>query len=158
MTESINLLMEQLILQKILEGRNVFIVGSTDSGKSYFIKNKVIPLLEHNNIKVSYFKDCESLKLDKQCDVYIVDEVEILFDKIFLENKYPKESPYFTKNYLEKVKKWHKKLSRINKPVICVVTRNTEDEIDYLSKNYKSLEWNNLPVDVIRFQNYKTNN
>lgn len=147
--------MEYLILQKILEGKNVMLVGPTDSGKSYFIKNKIIPLLKQNKINVSYFKDCDSIKLNKECDVYILDEVEILFDKTFLENRHPDEKPFFTKNYLEKVKKWHKKLAQINKPVICLVTRNDKMEIDYLFKNYKNLEWNNLPVNVIKFINYK---
>lgn len=141
-------------MQKILKGKNVILIGPTNSGKSYFIQNKLIPLLKQNNIKASYFEECSDLQLNNRCDIYIVDEVEILFDKTFLENKYPKVQPYYSENYLEKVKKWHKKLAQITKPIICVVTRNGEEEIDYLLKNYKKLEWNNLPVDVVKFKNY----
>jgi hypothetical protein len=144
--------MEQEILQRVLDGRNIIIIGETNSGKSYFVKNEIIPLLEKNNFKVSYSEDCESLKINSRCDVFIVDEVEILFDKEFLENMYPEKMPYYTDNYLKKVKSWLNKLSKITKPIICTITRNGKTEIDYVYENYKSLEWNNLPVDVVKFE------
>jgi adenosyl cobinamide kinase/adenosyl cobinamide phosphate guanylyltransferase len=143
--------MKHLILQKILEKKNILLVGPTDSGKSHFIKKQMIPLLKQNNINVSYFEECKDLEADDQSDVCIVDEVEILFDRAFLENRHPKERPFYTDAYLKKVKVWQKKLSLIKKTIICVVTRNDVAEINNLSKNYKKLEWNDLPVEVVKF-------
>lgn len=143
--------MQNLILQNILERKNILLVGETNSGKSYFIIHQIIPLLEKNNLKVAYFPECADLEVDNQCDVYIVDEVELLFDKQFLEELYPEERPYYTETYLQKVRVRHEKLSQIKKPVICVVTRNTKQEIDYLLENCKTLEWNNLSVEIIEF-------
>ncbi len=144
--------MEEIILQKILNGRNILIVGKTNSGKSYFVKNKIIPLLGINSLRISYFEECANLEINNQSDVYIVDEVEILFDKLFLENLHPEEKPYYTKIYLDKVKIWQNKLSKIVKPVICIVTRNDKKELEYIFENYKKLEWNNLPVEIIKFE------
>lgn len=144
--------MEEKILQKINEKKNILIVGKTNNGKSHFIKNKIIPLLKKNNLAVSYFEKCADLEIDNQSDVYIIDEVEILFDKLFLENLHPKEKPYYAESYLRKVKVWQEKLSQINKPVICIVTRNNLKEINNVFKNYKSLEWNNLPVEIFKFE------
>ncbi|OQA36663.1 MAG: hypothetical protein BWY53_00390 [Parcubacteria group bacterium ADurb.Bin326] len=144
--------MEQEILQKIMKGKNILLVGKTDSGKSYFIKNQIIPLFRQKNINVCYFEECADLEINEQCDVYIIDEVEILFDKEFLESLHPDEKPYYTNNYLETVKVWQNKLSKITKPIICIVTRNNKEEIDYIYNNYKSLEWNNLPVEIVKFE------
>ena len=149
--------MKHLILKKLLEGKNILLVGETNSGKSYFVKNQIIPLLKENNINVSYFEECADLEVDNKCDVCIVDEVELLFDKQFMEDTYPKEKPYYTWSYLQKVAIRQDKLSQIQKPVICIVTRNGKHEIDYVVKNYKKLEWNNLPVEVIAFEREKTN-
>lgn len=142
--------MEQEILQKIVDGKNIILIGKTNSGKSHFVKNKIIPLLEKNNFQVSYTEDCKSLQINAHCDVFIVDEVEILFDKKFLENSHPKERPYYTNDYIKKVTSWQNKLSKITKPIICIVTRNSKKEIDYIYEHYKSLEWNRLPVDVVK--------
>lgn len=142
--------MEDIILEKILVGKNVLIVGKTNSGKTYFVKNKLIPTLKKNNLKIVYFENCEKLQVDSS-DIYIVDEIEILFDKSFLEKNHPKEKPYYSKEYLEKVQKWQNELSKITKPVICVITRNDQAAIDNLVKDYKNLEWNNLPVEIIEF-------
>ena len=132
--------MEDIILQKILADKNVLIVGKTDSGKTYFIKNELIPFLVKNKLNVYYFENCDKLELNNSADIFIIDEVEIAADKLLLEKLHPEEKPYYTEEYLEKIRSWHNKLSKIVKSVICIVTRNDQMAIDNLVENYKSLE------------------
>lgn len=131
--------------------QNILLIGATNSGKTFFVKNEIIPFLEKKWYKVIYFKDCHKLDPNKEADIFIVDEVELLFDKDFLEKSNPEEIPYYTEDYLKTVEKWQKKLSEIKTQIICIVTRNTEEEIDYVFQNYKKLEWNNLPVEIVKF-------
>ena len=133
------------------KNENIILIWATNSGKSFFIKKQVIPFLEEKWIKIIYFENCDELDSTKKADIFIVDEVELLFDKAFLEKNHPEETPYYTKSYLEKVKRWHNKLSQINTKIIWIVTRNDEKDIDYVLQNYKELEWNNLPVEVVKF-------
>jgi hypothetical protein len=131
--------------------QNILLIGSTNSGKTFFVKNEIIPFLEKKWYKVVYFEDCNKLDPHKEANIFIVDEVEVLFDKDFLEKSNPEEIPYYNKSYLKTVENWQKKLSEIKTQIICIVTRNTEKEIDYVFQNYKKLEWNNLPVEIVKF-------
>lgn len=140
--------MEDYILQKIKNKENVAIVGETDSGKTWFINNELMPFLEKQGIKAAYFEDCDKIDNSSQADCFIVDEVETLFDKKRLEEKYGQD--YYNNDYLVKVADWHKKLSIITKPAIFIVTRNAAD-VEYLVENYKKLEWNQFPVRTIEF-------
>ena len=62
--------MKQEILQKIIEGKNILLVGKTNSGKSYFIKNKIIPLFKQKNINVSYFEECIQYFISMKIYIY----------------------------------------------------------------------------------------
>jgi len=133
------------------KNKNIILIWPTNSGKSFFIKKQVISFLEERWIKAVYFENCDELDPTKEADIFIVDEVELLFDKVFLEKNHPEKTPFYTNSYLEKVRKWHNKLSQINTKIIWIVTRNDEKDIDYVLQNYKELEWNNLPVEVVKF-------
>ena len=139
------------ILKTILSKKSIFLIGKTNSGKTHFVKNKLIPFLKENKLKVKYFKDCDNIILTKNIDTFIVDEVELLFDKDFLEKKYSKEKPYYSKKYLEKVKNWFVILKKIKKPSIYIITRNEDDEISNLINNMKLCEWDmNLNIQTIK--------
>jgi hypothetical protein len=56
--------------------------------------------------------------------------------KNFLKSIHPKEKPYYTNDYIKKVKSWQNKLSEITKPTLYIVTRNAKKEIDYIYENY----------------------
>ena len=146
--------MKKLLFQikKLLrEGSDIFLVGKTNSGKSYFAKNILLDFLK--NEKVIYLAGCNqlvNLNLKNNYDYLIVDEVEILFDRNFLENLH-KEKNFYTAKYLAKIKSWHKKLSLLKKPAVYIVTRNKKEEIAFLCSNLKTTEWNKRKAKVLRF-------
>lgn len=142
--------LENIIVKKLLNNKNIILVWETNKWKSYFIENKVLPILKEKNINFSYFEDCERL-VNNSSNIYLIDEVEVLFDKDFLEKNHPEENPYYTNKYIKKVRNWHTKLAQINSTMICIVTRNKQNERTYLVNNYKFLEWNKEPVEVIEF-------
>lgn len=142
--------MRDYIIKALLDSKNIILVWKTNSWKTYFIENSLISLLKEKNINFSYFKDCNDLNINNS-EIYLIDEVELLFDREYLELNHPEENPYYSENYLEKVKKWHDKLSKIEKPILCVVTRNDKKEVNNLIKNYNFLEWNWKKTEVIEF-------
>ena len=141
--------MNKLLLQikKLLENdSDVFLVGKTNTGKTYFARSVLLKFLKEK--RVAYFSNCDKLTKRDNYDYFIIDEVEILFDKDFLENIH-KEKPYCSSWYLKKVKKWHKKLSLLEKPAVYIVTRNTKREFEFLSSSLKTPEWNNRKAKVL---------
>lgn len=143
--------MIETIIENLMDSKNILLVWKTNTWKTHFIINELVPLLKKQWINFSYFSDCDELSNNKS-DIYLVDEVELLFDKEFLEKMNPDENPYYNNIYLNKVKKWHKKLSWIKNTVLCIVTRNQETAIQNLLKSYKLFEWNNSYVKVIKFK------
>jgi hypothetical protein len=144
--------MKNTILDKIQNNQHVLIVGKESSGKTHFAKNDLLPFLTVNNLKTAYFNNCNDLDTNTDSNVLIIDEVELLGDKNFLEQQHPDQSPYYPEAYLSKVKKWHEKLSEVKKPSIYIVTRNTDSSIDNIVNNYQNLEWNDLPIQVLKFK------
>lgn len=140
--------MEDYILQKIKNKENIALIGETNSGKTWFIKNQLAPYLEKHGIKVAYFENCDKIDNNNQADCFIVDEVEVLTDWGYLKEKYGQD--YYSNSYLEKVKNWYRKLLTIIKPTIFIITRNHGDA-EYLVNNFKYLEWNQLPVNAVKF-------
>ncbi len=125
------------IYKNLKNNRNVFIVGPTNSGKTYFVLHELIPFLKKQGEKVQYFKDCNIFKNFIQKRIIIVDEVEVLLDREYLEKRHPEENPYYTKKYLSKVGKWYKKLEKNKNKVVYIVTRNDRKEIEYLHRKLK---------------------
>lgn len=141
----------EAIYKELSRGNSVLLVGKEDSGKTYFVENTLIPFLKNKNIKAVYFPDCNVLDISQKEDIFIVDEVETLLDKDFLEKRYPKEKPYYSSTYLETVKRWHDKLRLIFFPSIFILTRNSKEDIDYILKNIDHIDWG-VPVKCLFFE------
>lgn len=142
----------------ISEGDDVFLVGPTESGKSWFTVNELIPYLKENKLKVEYFPD-ELLSLregkplstpNKKTDVIIFDEVETFLDKEFLGKRHPEENPYYEDSYIKNVNKTHENFKTINTRGIYIVTRNEKAEINNL-KSYHFSDWG-TDIQTIEFK------
>ena len=130
------------IYKELLSHNNVLIIGQTDSGKTHYVLNELIPFLRMKKLNIIYFSGCnDSLNIPNNTDVAIIDEVETLMDKDFLEQQYPDNKPYYSAEYLEKVKSWHNKLKNIKIPSVFILTRNGKKEIKYLVENVKIMDW-----------------
>lgn len=140
----------------LLEKNNIVLVGSTNSGKSWFIAEELIPSLEKEGYKVSYIKECGDIHGNfKKADFVVVDEVETFFDREYLEKRHPEETPYYTDDYVEKVQGWHKNLENISVPSVFIITRNNEEEIDNLVDNMIYTDWG-TKVRVVKFDRNNT--
>ena len=126
--------MTQEILNFISSGISILLVGESNSGKTFFVKNKLIPFLEERNKKIIYFKNMDELTKAPKDAIMILDEFEILEDKAFLEKSHPEEKPYYTEEYLKCVHRWIKKAKSIKNPCIYILTRNEKREIENVKK------------------------
>ena len=126
--------MEQQVYELISSGKNVLLVGKRDSGKTYFVMDKLIPFLKSKGMRVAYFKDLNETISPADKEVVILNEVEILDDKEFLKNLHPDDSPFYTEEYLKQVDKWLEKIRSIKNPTIYIVTRNEDEEIENMKK------------------------
>ncbi|OGN31834.1 MAG: hypothetical protein A3J01_00750 [Candidatus Yanofskybacteria bacterium RIFCSPLOWO2_02_FULL_45_18] len=137
------------ITENLLRQKSVVLVGSTDSGKTYWIQNTLIPHLESLNNKVEYLKDGSELSKGSP-GVVICDEVETLFDKDYLQGSSPED--YYTPEYLEKVRQWHENYARLPKSTLFVITRNKPDQIKNLLENFRKSDWDDREVVVFKFE------
>ena len=143
------------IYKELLLRNSVLLIGRADSGKTYYALNKLIPFLNNKKLNTAYFNNCDGLlRVPDNTDIVIVDEVEILIDKDFLECQHPEDKPYYSAEYLEKVKSWHNKLKIIQKPTVFILTRSGKEEIEYLVDNVKITDWG-TPVKCLVFENCK---
>ncbi len=130
------------IYQAVSSGDNVLLVGSTDSGKTWYIKNTLMPFLRAKRLRVIYFSDSDFMsESNDKADVFIVDEIETLFDRNFLETHSTDSEPYYSEEYLVKVKIWHDKLRKLTAPSIFILTRNNQEEIDNIVNKLKVTDW-----------------
>lgn len=141
------------IVKSLKNEKSVFLVSKTDEGKTYFVKNFLISYLKRIGIKAVYFENINKLKIVKNLELPVIDEVEILSDQKFLEKEHPEEKPYYPEKYLKSVKKWHDKLSKIKAPAIYLITRGSQKEINYLKKNTSKAEWNKSSAIVLKYKN-----
>jgi hypothetical protein len=131
-------------------GKDVFLVGKSDSGKTYFAKNELIPFLKSKGLEVRYFQNCEEVVSMK--GVAIVDEVESFQDLDFLEKEHPEEAPYYTDDYINKVNHWFENLRNLNEPAIFLVTRPGEKEVEHFAQKIKTSDWSGRPAEALVFQ------
>jgi len=118
------------------------LVGPTDSGKTRYIKNTLIPFLREKKMRVIYFSDPDFIQeLDNGADVFVVDEVETLLDQDFLVTCSKDSEPYYSDEYLAKVKVWHDKLGELSAPSIFILTRNKQEEINNIVDKLKVMDW-----------------
>lgn len=144
--------LKQKITKTLAKNNSIFLIGPVDSGKTYFILNELIPFLKKEKLSIKYFKDCNQIDNLPKEDIVIIDEVETLLDKKYLEQQYIEENPYYSEEYLSKVKRWHEKLKQIKQPCIYVVTRNSLQDIEYFMENVKRTDWDNREVESILFK------
>lgn len=143
------------IYKELLLCNSVLLIGLADRGKTYYALNELLPFLNKKGLDAAYFQNCNDFsKVPENTDVVIVDEVETFLDKDFLEQQYPDEKPYYSAEYLEKVKIWHNRLKIIKIPSVFILTRNKEEEIKYLVNNIKTTDWG-VNVKCLIFENYK---
>lgn len=144
------------IYNALVSEQSVFLVGTTDSGKSWFIKNELLPFLHGRGLSVSYFSDCTNLSnVGGSKNGTIIEEVEVLQDRGFLEKNHPAEQPYYTNKYLEKVANWFQELAKIKTPCVYVITRNGQRDINNFMKTVKETDWDGRRVICIEFQRQK---
>lgn len=130
------------IYQEILAGKNVLLIGPTDSGKTWYVKNTLIPFLQDKDLRVAYCPDPDSIPEQiNDIDALIVDEIETLLDQNFLEAHSASTEPYYSEEYLAKVKSWHEKLRKLKIPSIFVLTRNNPEEIKNIANNCSEMDW-----------------
>lgn len=130
------------IYKEISGKKNILLVGPTDSGKTWYVKNTLIPFLQEKNLKTLYCSDVDFIPEQiNDFDVLIVDEIETLLDKSFLEAGSNDSEPYYSKEYLDKVENWHVKLEKIDIPGVFILTRNKPEEIKNIVDNYVELDW-----------------
>ena len=143
------------IYKELLFCNNVLLIGLADSGKTYYALNELAPFLKNKKLNTVYFSNCNDfLNIPNNVDAVIADEVETLIDKDFLEQRYPDEKPYYSAEYLKKVKNWHDKLKLIQAPSVFILTRNKKEEIESLVHNVKMTDWG-ATVKCLVFENYK---
>ena len=143
------------IYQEISGGGNVLLVGPTDSGKTWYVKNTLIPFLQEKEIKVIYLPDINYFQeTSDKPDIFVIDEIETLFDKNFLETHSNSLEPYYSEEYLAKVKTWHDKLKKLSAPSIFILTRNNQGEIENIVTNFKVTDWG-AKVKCLAFEKRK---
>ena len=129
------------IYQELSGGGNVLLVGPTDSGKTWYINNILIPFLREKKMRVVYFSNPDNISKNNKADIIIVDEVEVLIDQDKLEASSSGHEPYYSEVYLNKVKAWHNKLQKLTVPSIFVLTRNNKKEISNIVDNVVTTDW-----------------
>jgi len=61
------------IYREISAGKSVLLVGPTNSGKTWYIKNTLIPFLNEKKIKVNYFENLEVFQKPNNGGIFIID-------------------------------------------------------------------------------------
>ncbi|KKR13409.1 MAG: hypothetical protein UT43_C0044G0005 [Parcubacteria group bacterium GW2011_GWC1_39_29] len=141
----------QKLTQGLLQGENLVLVGISDSGKTRFVKEELIPELEKNEKKVVYFKDGPSIT-NQEADIYIFDETESFCDREYLEEKYSEEKPYYTDEYERKVKDWFWSYKKHDKSCLYIITRKNEDDIEYLRGHLRWADWDDRKLETFAFE------
>lgn len=145
--------LSSVIFKILKQGKDIILVGPGDSGKTWFVENTFIPYLKSRDKNIRYFKDPDGVS-SRECnhqDFVVVDEVESLQDRKFLEAQSPHEKPYYSEAYEAKVNCWFEKLKVISCPGIYVISRNKK-AIPHFMKTVHSLDWKRDLVEVIDFQ------
>lgn len=139
------------IYNLINQGKSLFLIGKSDSGKTFFVKKELIPFFNNKKVEVSYFSDCDKIITPPKKGIAIIDEIETFQDKGFLEKNNTAEKPYYSKQYTQKINGWFKKLKGVKIPSIYLITRSNENEIKYFQKTIKTTDWDNRKVEVVVF-------
>jgi len=139
---------ESKIIKILKQDKSVVLIGPSDSGKTFFVKNKLIPKLEMEGYRVVYFEDGNCIE-EKDCDFVFFDEAETLIDQKIIENK---ESQLYSEKYLQKVQNWTNKYSVFTQPAVFIISRDKED-IEFLLDNLK--EVGGKKCDCLEWKDFK---
>ena len=142
--------LEQDIYNRLLQGRSVILVGPTEEGKTWFVKNKLIPLFDLNKQTYQYIYGFINDPVFVKSNFVIVDEYETFLDRDFLEKRYPEDVPYYNDKYFNDVSRWHRLLAGNKIPTVYILTRNEGSDIDNVLSHVGLTDWGNK-VDVIEF-------
>jgi len=137
------------IIKEIKRGASIVIVGPSNSGKTFWIKNYLLPEILKFGKKINYFEDGFSKNLPS-LDISIFDEVETFFDATMLQNKNPEEKPYYTEKYIVNVKLWYELYKEHPEQSIYIISRQKSD-IPFLIKNFNKTDWYNRDIKVFEF-------
>lgn len=146
---------KEKIYNLITNKKSIFLIGPTDSGKTWFAKNDLLLFLREKEMSVLYIQDCDHIPELINEDCAIIDEVEILQDKNFLETIHSDKKPYYSNQYITKTKDWFDKLRNIQLPCIYIITRNDTAEIQNLINIIKVTDWDNRAVECVEFKKKK---
>lgn len=145
--------LQNKILELLKDKKSVFLVGPTDSGKSWFVEKNLLPFLYNNGLSGTYVSNCDKIaNLQPEGDFIIIDEVETLQDRQFLENLHPEKRPYYSHEYTAKVQKWNNQLGKINTPSVYIIARNEKLEINNFIENISRTDWNSQVVECLEFK------
>ena len=144
---------QKKILNLFKNGASLFLIGPTDSGKSWFIKNNLLPFLTQKGLRGVYYADCNEVPSQgvMHLDFALIDEVESLQDQKFLEAIYPDKKPYYSKEYLQKVRSWFVKLCSLKIPSVYITTRNSAEEIKNFFECVNTTDWDGRKVEILVF-------
>lgn len=137
----------QYITTLIQQEKNIYIVGSTNSGKTYFAKHILLPTLQRYFPEAKYYPTCDALNIHTYVPA-IIDEVEILEDAPLLQTLHPEDHPFYTHDYMQTISQWTKELEKIQAPCIALITRNDKESQNYLKERIKICSWNGKAVSV----------
>jgi DNA replication protein DnaC len=129
------------IYKSLKEGKSVLLVGPTGVGKTWFVKNKLIALIESKGETVQYIDGHIEKQKIIQSEYLIVDEFETFLDSEFLQKIYPKEKLYYESEYIKNILKWHEFLKKDQRPTLFILTRNGDEEINNIIQNVNKTDW-----------------
>lgn len=138
------------VFELLTTRKNVFLVGESDSGKTYFVTNELIPFLVGKRLEVHYFKNCD--EVTRMNGIAIVDEVESFQDIEFLEKAHPEEIPYYSDEYIKKVNRWFEKLKDLNEPAVFLISRPGWKEVENFARTIKISDWSEYPTEALIFK------
>ncbi len=131
----------KIIYENVKAKKSTALIAPSGAGKSWFALHDLVPFLKKNGLECLYIK--ESITDDISTgdyDYIVADEFETLLDKEYLQTEYPEDDPYYTETYLDRVMLSHDKFTKIDKPIIFIITRNADKDIVYLQNNLKIID------------------
>lgn len=117
----------------VANGFSVALIGPSDSGKTWFVKNILVPKLESKQIRCHYISDSiHNFSLPGPVDLLIADEFETLSDRKLLEKLNIKDKPYYPPEYVNRVEECHRRFRQLDPdlPILFIITRNNSEGIN----------------------------
>jgi len=139
---------EDAIISHLLRGKSVVVVGPSNAGKTHWIHTALIPRLKGVGRSVAY--NVNGSGIDNAADITVFDEAETLFDADHLQEKSHAKPPYYSEEYLARVKEWREVYVQHPEPSAYIISRN-EGDVQYLVDNFKLSDWDGRDIKVFRF-------